>query len=215
MTPTLLLDLDGTLVDTIPDLLSQPQSHDGGARTCRTLWRLSRCGAMIGDGAAVLMRRAMSARGRVATHGRPDRRCWHDYTAHVADGSRLYPRRGADVARHGRVGLETLRFAPTNRSMPARELALRRLGVLELFAAVGGGDSYRTRKPDPKPSARRRLRTPADMPSAAVMVGDHHNDMHAGREWRRKSRACSQLGAMATIPPAAISATAQSFPEAV
>jgi phosphoglycolate phosphatase len=204
MEATLLLDLDGTLVDTVPDLLASlnrlAASH--GMPT----FAAAEVIPMIGDGAAVLVRRAMAARGREAAPADIEK-LLADYTAHVADGSRLFP--GVEPTLRA-MAADGWRFAVcTNKPVvPARDL-LASLGVLELFAAVGGGDSYRTRKPDPK----HLLATLADAggrADAAVMVGDHHND--------------AQAAAGAGVPcifaawgygalPAEVAATARDFPE--
>jgi len=173
MQATLLLDLDGTLVDTVPDLLASlnrlAASHGMPAFAAAEVI------PMIGDGAAVLVRRAMAARGREAT---PDdiQKLLADYTANVADGSRLFP--GVEPTLRA-MAADGWRFAVcTNKPVVAARDLLEALGVLELFAAVGGGDSYRTRKPDPA----HLLATLADAggrADAAVMVGDHHNDVQA------------------------------------
>lgn len=204
MGPTLLLDLDGTLVDTVPDLLASV-NRVMAARGLEVL-TTEQVVPMIGDGAAVLMRRAMAARGREATQA-DLRTMLDDYTANVADGSQLYP--GVEPTLRA-MAAEGWRFAVcTNKPViPAREL-LSTLGVLELFAAVGGGDSYRTRKPDPK----HLLATLADAggrADAAVMVGDHHNDVQAATG---AGVPCIFAAWGYGAAPAGISATAQAFPE--
>jgi len=204
MEATLLLDLDGTLVDTVPDLLASlnrlAASRDLSEFTAAEIT------PMIGDGAAVLARRALAARGREAT---PIdlQTLLDDYTAHVADGSRLFP--GVEPTLRA-MAAEGWRFAVcTNKPVvPARNL-LASLGVLDLFAAVGGGDSYRTRKPDP----RHLLATLADAggrADAAVMVGDHHNDVQAATGAKVPCIfAAWGYGAI----PAEVAATARDFPE--
>jgi len=204
MEATLLLDLDGTLVDTVPDLLASVNR----LMTARGLEILTteQITPMIGDGAAVLVRRAMAARGQEATPA-DLQTMLDDYTANVADGSRLYP--GVEPTLRA-MAADGWRFAVcTNKPVvPAREL-LSTLGVLELFAAVGGGDSYRTRKPDPK----HLLATLADAggrADAAVMVGDHHNDVQAATG---AGVPCIFAAWGYGAAPAGIAATAQAFPE--
>ena len=204
MGPTLLLDLDGTLVDTVPDLLASV-NRVMAARGLEVL-TTEQVVPMIGDGAAVLMRRAMAARGREATPA-DLQTMLDDYTANVADGSRLYP--GVEPTLRA-MAAGGWRFAVcTNKPViPAREL-LSTLGVLELFAAVGGGDSYRTRKPDPK----HLLATLADAggrADAAVMVGDHRNDVQAAAG---AGVPCIFAAWGYGAAPAGIAATAQAFPE--
>ncbi len=176
MEATLLLDLDGTLVDTVPDLLASLNRL--AASLGLSAFTAAEVIPMIGDGAAVLVRRAMAARGREATPA-DLQTLLDDYTANVAEGSRLFP--GVEPTLRA-MAADGWRFAVcTNKPVvPAREL-LASLGVLDLFAAVGGGDSYRTRKPDPK----HLLATLADAggrADAAVMVGDHHNDVQAAAD---------------------------------
>ena len=84
--------------------------------------------------------------------------------------------------------------------------------MLELFAAVGGGDSYRTRKPDPK----HLLSTLADAggrADAAVMVGDHHNDVQAAAG--AGVPCIFAAWGYGAAPAAGVAATAQAFPEVV
>ena len=204
MEPTLLLDLDGTLVDTVPDLLAclnrLMDSHE--------LPRLSTAEVipMIGDGAGVLVRRAMAARGREATTA-DQQALLADYIANVADGSRLFP--GVEPTLRA-MAADGWRLAVcTNKPVLASRELLATLGVLELFAAVGGGDSYRTRKPDPK----HLLSTLADAggrADAAVMVGDHHNDVQAAAG---AGVPCIFAAWGYGAAPAEVAATAQAFPE--
>lgn len=204
MEPTLLLDLDGTLVDTVPDLLASLNR----LMDSRKLPALSAAEVipMIGDGAAVLVRRAMAARGREATPA-DVQALLADYTANVADGSRLFP--GVEPTLRA-MAADGWRLAVcTNKPVVASRELLSTLGVLDLFAAVGGGDSYRTRKPDPK----HLLSTLADAggrADAAVMVGDHHNDVQAAAG---AGVPCIFAAWGYGAAPAEVAATAQAFPE--
>ena len=173
MTPTLLIDLDGTLVDSIPDLLASVNK----LMEARGLPRFAAAEVrpMIGDGAAVLVQRVMAARGRMAS---PDDIAFllADYTANVADGSVLFP--GAEATlRAMRSDGWRLAVCTNKPAAPARDL-LAALGVLGLFDAVGGGDSYPARKPDPA-HLRATLADAGGEAGAAVMVGDHQNDILA------------------------------------
>ena len=175
MTPTLVLDLDGTLVDSIPDLLASLNRLM--ARRGMVPFVAAEVRPMIGDGAGVLVRRALAARGAVANED-DMRFLLADYTANVAAESVLFP--GVAAGLHAMRDLGWRLAVCTNKpAVPARAL-LAALGVDGLFAAVGGGDSYATRKPD----AGHLLSTLADAGgdrAAAVMVGDHDNDLVAAR----------------------------------
>lgn len=173
MARTLLLDLDGTLVDTAPDLsaaLNRLIVSRGLAP-----FSLKETEAMIGDGVTVLVGRAFAARG-----GTPDDQAMadfsRDYGAHLADASRPFP--GVpeflrDVSEAG------WRLAVcTNKTEAAARTLLETLGLMHLLCAIGGGDSFPVRKPDPA-HLLATLRLAGGDPAAAVMAGDHANDVAA------------------------------------
>ena len=175
MARTLLLDLDGTLVDTVPDLagaLNRLMASRGLAT-----FSLPETAAMIGDGVAVLVGRAFAARS-----GAPDGQAMadfsRDYGAHLADASRPFP--GVpeflqDVASAGwRLAI------CTNKPEAAARTLLQSLGLMPLLCAIGGGDSFPVRKPDPA-HLLATLRLAGGDPANAVMAGDHANDVAAAR----------------------------------
>jgi phosphoglycolate phosphatase len=172
---TLLLDLDGTLVDTVPDLAAAIN------RLMRSrslpLFAPAQVAAMVGDGVATLVGRAFAAHGRA-----PDQTAVaefsSDYAAHVAVDSRLYP----DVApvlqrlRHDGWALAVC----TNKPQGAARELLAAVGLLPLLCAVGGGDSFPSRKPDPGHLLGTLARA-GGTADRAVMLGDHRNDIVAAR----------------------------------
>ncbi|MDQ2764429.1 MAG: HAD-IA family hydrolase [Pseudomonadota bacterium] len=176
MPRTLLLDLDGTLVDTVPDLATA-LNRLLRARALPTLTR-QQVAAMVGDGVAALVSRAFAAHGRqpdanaVAEFGA-------DYTTHVADESSLYPHVLPVL-----TGLadDGWRLAVcTNKPERAARTLLQAVGLLPLLCAVGGGDSFPTRKPDPGHLLGTLTRA-GGASNRALMLGDHHNDMVAARQ---------------------------------
>lgn len=169
MRPTIVFDLDGTLVDTLPDLLASLN------RVTNDNYTLAEVRPWIGDGAMALVRRAFAARKRPATEA-DLRTLMADYVEAMSDQSAPYP--GAAEA------LDTLAAAGwhiavcTNKpEAPARDL-LAATGLLRHIVAVGGGDSFSTRKPDPA-HLRATLAAAGGDASAALMVGDHQNDILA------------------------------------
>ena len=54
------------------------------------------------------------------------------------------------------------------------------MGLLPLLCAVGGGDSFPVRKPDPA-HLLATLALACGHADAALMIGDHHNDVAAAR----------------------------------
>jgi phosphoglycolate phosphatase len=172
---TLLLDLDGTLVDTVPDIAAA-LNRLMGSRGLAPFGR-PETAAMVGDGVAALVRRAFAARDRA-----PDDRAIEDfgadYGAHAAVESRPYPGIPAllqDLAAAGwRLAI------CTNKPEAAARALLDALGLAPLLCAVGGGDSFAVRKPDPA-HLLATLRQAGGDPAAAIMVGDHANDVVAAR----------------------------------
>jgi phosphoglycolate phosphatase len=172
---TLLLDLDGTLVDTVPDL-TRVLNRLMRARSLPLL-SPAEVTSMIGDGVAVLVGRAFARHGRS-----PDKAAVADfsadYAAHVAVDSKLYPH-VAPVLRAMRDDGWALAVCTNKPESAAREL-LDAVGLLPLLCAVGGGDSFPVRKPDPGHLLGTLARANGSV-DRAVMLGDHRNDVVAAR----------------------------------
>ena len=175
MTRLAVFDLDGTLVDSAPDLhaaLDRLMAARGLAPFDRATVI-----AMIGDGAKVLVERALAARGQPFDQAALDQ-FLADYGAAAAVETR--PFAGIPEAL-GRLAADGWRLAVcTNKpEAPAREL-LDALGLAHRFAALGGGDSFPTRKPDPA-HLLATIAAAGGLRDGAVMIGDHHNDIRAAR----------------------------------
>lgn len=170
---TLLLDLDGTLANSAPDLTAALNRTMAGRGLAP--FSLSETTAMIGDGVRRLVERAFAARGRPMEEEALDAFI-ADYASHSADATRLYPDVAATLrnlhARGWRLAVCTNKL-----ESPARDL-LDALGIGGLFAAIGGGDSFPVRKPDPA-HLLATLRAAGGVADRAVMAGDHRNDVRA------------------------------------
>jgi len=170
---TLILDLDGTLLDTVPDLATALHR----AMLARGVAGFSRLdtAAMVGDGARVLYGRACAARGLPFDEDGFGA-FLADYTAHAADDTRAFP---GTVETLQAMQHEGWRFAVcTNKPAAATHALLGTLGLAPWFAAVGCGDSFPVRKPDPAHLLLTLAAAGGDA-CAAVMVGDHRNDVQA------------------------------------
>jgi phosphoglycolate phosphatase len=170
---SLLLDLDGTLVDTVPDLAAALNR----LMAARGLPAFSRhqVASMVGDGVAALVARAFDAHGRS-----PDAAAVvefaADYEANVAVESTPFPNVAQALERLARDGWRLA--VCTNKPERAARALLRQLGLLPLMCAVGGGDSFAVRKPDPG-HLRATLLQAMGTPRQAVALGDHRNDVLA------------------------------------
>jgi phosphoglycolate phosphatase len=173
VTRTLLLDLDGTLVHSVPDLAAALNR----LLRARGLAALSHAetALMVGDGVARLVERAFAARGCAPDAGAMAEFS-ADYGAHAVVETTAYP----GVA----DGLKSLadegwRLAVcTNKPEAAARALLAGLGLASLFAAIGGGDSFPVRKPNPA-HLLATLKAAGGQPNRAVMAGDHANDVAA------------------------------------
>jgi phosphoglycolate phosphatase len=173
--PTLLLDLDGTLVDSVPDIAAA-LNRTLAARGLAPFTERETAG-MVGDGSDRLLARAFAARGAVPdAQALPD--LVADYAANATVSTRLFPGVAETLAAlHGQGW--RLAVCTNKLEAPARVL-LDALGILPLMAAVGGADTVPARKPDPA----HLLVTLAAMggdAGHAVMLGDHANDVLAAR----------------------------------
>jgi phosphoglycolate phosphatase len=173
----ILFDLDGTLVDSVPDLAAAVNvllSELG-----RPALSLPEVTGMVGDGAAKLVERALAARGAAATSSPAalDR----FLALYEADPIRLTkPYDGVPAVLDGLAAAGWRLGVCTNKPERATRAVLAGLGLARHFAAVIGGDSGPTRKPDPGPllAALARL---GGAPDSAAMIGDHRNDIAAAR----------------------------------
>ncbi len=170
---SILFDLDGTLVDSVPDLAAALNR----LLAARGLAPLDAAAvtAMVGDGAEALVRRGLAARG-AAFDAAALAAFMADYTAHAAEQTRLFPDAEQTLRRLAADGWR-LAICTNKPEEPARIL-LHTLGIAGLFAAIGGGDSFAVRKPDPGHLLATLARA-GGTPGRAVMVGDHANDVQA------------------------------------
>jgi phosphoglycolate phosphatase len=175
MARCLVLDLDGTITDSLPDIaaaLNRSLAGHGQAPL-----PLEQVRPMVGDGVAQLFQRGYAARGLTPT---PDDMAagLADYTANSTAGTVLYP--GALDALRALAAAGWRLAVCTNKPAAPARLLLAHVGLLPLLAAVGAGDSFPVKKPDPD-HIRLTLREAGGEPERSVMIGDHHNDVAAGK----------------------------------
>jgi phosphoglycolate phosphatase len=171
VTPTLLFDLDGTLVDSAADLTTALNClrHDCDLPPLA----VADVTQMVGDGARKLVQRALPE-----DHHPADSlsRFLAYYRQHLCEQTTLYP----GVAELLREFRSYDMAIVTNKPLDLSEELLKRLDLGETFRCVIGGDSYPEKKPHPLPllKALEIMRRPA---RHAIMIGDHHTDLHAGQ----------------------------------
>ncbi|MCH4090321.1 HAD hydrolase-like protein [Acetobacter sp.] len=172
-----VFDLDGTLVDSLPDLadcVGLLLAEHGLPTPSQEAVR-----SMIGDGVGRLVERALDhADGQDVDRQVAVRRFMELYTPRATNRSRLFP--GTEETLHRLAGDGWTLAVCTNKPVAAANDILRTFGILGLFAAVGGGDSFSARKPDPF-HLLGTIALAKGTAARSVMVGDHANDILAAR----------------------------------
>jgi phosphoglycolate phosphatase len=174
-----VFDLDGTLVDTAPDLINALNFVLG--REGLPPVPLASARNMIGAGARKLIERGLEVEGVTVTVAELDRmmRDFIDYYAeHIADESRAFD--GLDAALDDLEG-RGYRFAVcTNKLEWLSKLLLDQLGLSPRFAAICGADTFGVSKPDPA-ILRETIARAGGQLSGAIMVGDAGPDVGVAR----------------------------------
>ena len=176
----MLIDVDGTLVDSVPDLaycvdtmmteLGRPVHGEAAVRN----W--------VGNGVERLVRRALVG----ALDGEPDEADFERaypifldlYADNTSKRSCLYPgvREGIDLLQAAGYKLGCV----TNKAAQFTEPLLRDLGVADAFSIIISGDTLPKKKPDPMP-----LLHAAEFfgvaPEVSLMIGDSVSDVKAAR----------------------------------
>jgi phosphoglycolate phosphatase len=175
----IVFDLDGTLVDTAPDLIAalnvilrQDDIPELPLATARNL---------IGGGARKLIERGLEVAGRDCTVAEIDR-MMKDFVAyyaeHIADLSRPFEGLEAaldELAAHGAA------FAVcTNKLEWLSKLLLDRLALSHRFGAICGADTFGIAKPDPSFLRQTVARAGGNM-ATTIMVGDAGPDVGVAR----------------------------------
>ncbi|MGE5269482.1 MAG: phosphoglycolate phosphatase [Thiohalocapsa sp.] len=172
----LLFDLDGTLVDSVPDLTSALNA----VLRERGYGALSRAevAPMVGDGVPALVARGFAARGGTpADAASAVPRYLEIYEANATVLTRPYPGVRETLLALRRGGYRTA--VCTNKPQQAALTVLQGLDLMPLIDAVAGGDRYDVKKPDPRHLLALLDELQGDAERAA-MVGDSENDAKVG-----------------------------------
>ena len=171
----LVFDLDGTLIDSRADL-AHAINH-----MLRTLGlqqlSVETITGYIGEGARMLVKRALGPAQEHRLESGLQTFIAH-YRAHLVDHTRLYPGI-TDMLR--RLKQQTVVLSVlSNKPVDMSRAILDSLGVLGLFDAIFGGDSFSTRKPDPAglEHVRERAGTPRQK---LLVVGDSLIDLRTAQ----------------------------------
>jgi phosphoglycolate phosphatase len=176
---TIVFDLDGTLIDTAPDLIDTlnlvfareglpPVDYD----TARNL---------IGGGAKAMIARGIEAEGRTLEPAKLER-MFADFIAHysdhIADRSRPFP---GLIDALDELTARGCGFAVcTNKLERLSLLLLKQLALAGRFKAICGQDTFGVQKPDPE-ILRSTIAAAGGDIRRAVMIGDSLTDIRTAR----------------------------------
>lgn len=173
----IIFDLDGTLVDSAPDLAAT--GNELLRRRGRETVSLDEVRSMVGQGAKVLMERMMAATGTPATAEELDAllpEYLEHYGANIATNTVPFP--GVREALNALAQRDALLGVCTNKFEELSHSLLKQLEMSHHFSAVIGGDSLPIRKPHGGHVLGTIERVGGD-PARSIMVGDSHNDIDA------------------------------------
>jgi phosphoglycolate phosphatase len=177
--PIIVFDLDGTLVDTAPDLLdSLNHSLEAGGAAVTDTDGFRR---FVGHGGRVMIERAYAAQQRSLDKVEHDRLFdlfLDHYGRNIPGRSQPYPGVPAALSRLAARGW--LLAVCTNKTEEFSRRLLTGLGLAGRFAAICGADSFAFRKPDPRHLTETIARAGGD-PRHAVMVGDSVTDIDTAK----------------------------------
>ena len=172
----ILFDLDGTLIDSVPDIqaaVNHVFEAEGQAG-----FDLATVTGFVGNGLPMLVRRAMAARSLdAAAHDRLTQAVLARYTTAGSGLTRVYP--GVSAA------LELLQTAGhpmgicTNKPEAAARQILEELDLAQFFQSIVGGDRLSVLKPDPAPLHLCMAELGVE---TALFVGDSEIDAAAAQQ---------------------------------
>ncbi len=174
----LVFDLDGTLIDSKKDLVEavnatlvqfglRPQPED-------------RIASYIGDGAGMLVKRALAADGADASLAPGALEAFLAYyREHKLDHTRVYRGVLEQLAALGEA-MPVKMAVLTNKPVRASAEICAGLGLAPFFFRTYGGNSFSTKKPDPE-GLEKLMAEAGARPEATVMIGDSDVDIRTAR----------------------------------
>ena len=177
---TIAFDLDGTLVESAPDLIGTLNRLL--VRAGHPEVPLASARHLVGHGALALLRHGFEEAGATLEEAASPglfEAFIADYRAHIADGSHAYPGVVETLDRLAARG--AILCVATNKRTDLSVALIEALDLTRHFAAIVGPDVVSARKPHGAHIREAVLRAGGD-PARAIMVGDSATDVGAARD---------------------------------
>ncbi|MFM8637679.1 MAG: phosphoglycolate phosphatase [Betaproteobacteria bacterium] len=176
-----ILDLDGTLVDTLGDFELALRAMLVDLGVAPDAISPTFVGHTVGKGSEYLVHQTLAHVGLAAddaeTFGRALQRYQHHYGHFNGQASRLFPGAAEGVQALRSMGLPLA--CVTNKPGRHARALLQAKGLLGAFDQVFGGDAFERKKPDPLPLVE-TCRALGQACEHTLVVGDSLNDAQAG-----------------------------------
>jgi len=176
-----LFDLDGTLVDSIPDLTKSVNLVRAELDLAPVTSEQVR--NYVGDGVGLLLQRALPEN---LYNPKRRHRFMEIYTEHLTDETIVYP----GIMSFLEANADKPMAVVTNKPQHLAEIIVERLGLKPFFAHVIGAELTLQRKPHPD-MVYQALKLLKPDPAQTVLLGDHHVDLRAATAGGVKSCFCA------------------------
>jgi len=176
---TVCFDMDGTLVDTAPDLVGA-MNHVLQSNGFDTV-AYEQAKTMIGQGAAAMIKSGLGLLGEEVSDERllsMEAVFADHYDQNYAEQSRVFD--GAHEALDALKELECKLVVCSNTGEILVDKILSEFGLRDRFLAICGGDSTEFKKPDPRP-LHHIVNLANGSLSRSIMVGDSETDIEAAK----------------------------------
>lgn len=177
--PTLVLDLDGTLADTIRDLI--PALNRTTASLGLEPIHMTEVGHVVGHGAKAMIQKAFDFHNKALSNDMLEKMFEHflvDYEKNICVDTVLFDGVIESLSDFQNDGWN-LAVCTNKHDSLAVEL-LKELDIFDRFAAVTGGNTFEFRKPDPA-HILKTIELAGGQTDNAIMVGDSITDISAAK----------------------------------
>ena len=177
--PTVVFDLDGTLVDSAPDLVDSLNVILG--REGIPPFPTEQARKFVGRGGRMLIRQGLDAAGVATSEARLEAMFAAfiaHYENHLAVKTRYYP--GVETALDALAASGHVLAILTNKFEKQARMLLRELGGSDRFATIAGQDTFPVSKPNAA-ALRLTIEKAGGDPTRAIMIGDTETDVSTAR----------------------------------